>query len=148
MKVRDANQRLHIAVNQIRQLREELDTLRKWAGDSPQAQPVVTAAKQFDEKMTPIEEELIQVKMKSSEGNLAFPNKLNEALDSFSHAEDGADSAPTAQTYLVFDLLNRRLDAQLAKWQEILNKDLPALNQLMHSQGMPSLQAPTGIPKE
>jgi hypothetical protein len=86
--------------------------------------------------------------MKSSEGNLSFPNKLNEALDSLSHAEDGADSAPTAQMYQVFETLNRRLEEQLAKWQEILKKDLPALNELMHSQGMPSLQAPTGIPKE
>ena len=50
--------------------------------------------------------------------------------------------------YQVFDLLNRRLEAQLAKWQEIVSKDLPALNQLMHSQGVPNLQAPTGMPKE
>jgi len=148
MKIHDANNRLHLAVNQIRELRGELDTLRKWAGDSPQAQPVVAAAKQLDQKMTPIEEELIQVKMKSSEGNLNVPNKLNEALDSLSHSEDSADSAPSAQMYQVFDLLNRRLDTQLAQWQEILSKDLPALNQLMHSQAMPSLQAPSGMPKE
>jgi hypothetical protein len=148
MKIREANQRLHIAVNQIRQLRGELETLRQWAGDSSQAQPVIAAAKQFDDKMTPIEEELIQVKMKSSEGNLAFPNKLNEALDSLSHTEDSADSAPTAQMYQVFDLLNHRLQAQLARWQDILDKDLPGLNQLMHAQGVPELKAPTGIPKE
>ncbi len=94
MKIREANNRLHVAVNQIRQLRGELETLRQWAGDSPQAQPVLAAARQFGEKMTPIEEELMQVKMKSSEGNLGLPNKLNEALDSLSHTEDTADSAP------------------------------------------------------
>jgi len=148
MKIREANNRLHVAVNQIRQLGGELETLRQWAGDSPQAQPVLAAARQFGEKMTPIEEELIQVKMKSTEGNLGFPNKLNEALDSLSHTEDTADSAPTAQMYQVFDLLNRRLEAQLTKWQEIVSKDLPALNQLMHAQGVPDLQVPTGMPKE
>ncbi len=148
MKIREANNRLHLAVNQIRELRSNLETLRKWAGDSPQAQPVVAAAKQLDQKMTPVEEELIQVKMKSTEGNLSFPNKLNEALDSLSHSEDATDSAPTAQMYQVFELINHRLEAQLAQWQEILNKDLPALNQLMHSQAMPSLQAPSGMPKE
>jgi len=148
MKIRDANNRLHVAVNQIRQLRGELEMLRRWAGESAQAQPVVAAARQLDQKMTPIEEELIQVNMKSSEGNLGFPNKLNEALDSLSHAEDSADSAPTAQMYQVFDLLNGRLEAQLAKWREILDKDLPALNQLMRAHGVPALQAPTAIPKE
>jgi len=135
-------------VNQIRQLRSEMETLRHWAGDSAQAKPVLAAAKQFDEKMTPIEEELIQVKLKSSEGNLRYPSQLNEALDSLAHTEDSADSAPPAQMQQVFDLLNGRLEAQLVKWQEILSKDLPALNQLMHAQGVPDLQTPTGVPKE
>jgi photosystem II stability/assembly factor-like uncharacterized protein len=146
MKIRDANNRLHVAVNQIRELRGDLDTMCKWAGDSQQAQPVIAAAKQLDQKMTPVEEELIQVKMKSSEGTLAFPNELNEALDSLSHIEDSADAAPTAQMYEVFDLLNRRLEAQLSKWQQIVAQDLPALNQLMHAHSMPALQAPSGIP--
>ena len=148
MKIRDANNRLHIAVNQIRELRGNLDTLRKWAGDSSQAQPVLAAAKALDQKMSPIEEELIQVNMKSTEATLAFPVKLNEELDSLSHSEDSNDSAPTAQMHQVFERLNRQLDAQLAKWQEVLNQDLPALNQLMHAQAMPSLQAPSGMPKE
>jgi len=86
--------------------------------------------------------------MKSSEGNLRYPNRLNEALDSLAHTEDSADAPPTAQIYQVFEMLNRRLEAQLAKWQEIVSKDLPALNQLMHAQGVPDLQTPTGIPKE
>jgi ribosome-associated translation inhibitor RaiA len=148
MKIRDANNRLHIAVNQIRQLRGELETLRKWAGDGQQAQVVVSAARQFEAKMTPIEEELIQVKMKSSEATLAFPGKLNEELDALSHTEDSADSAPTAQMYQVFDMLNRRLEEQLARCQEVLNKDLPSLNQLMRANAVPALQAPSGIPTE
>jgi photosystem II stability/assembly factor-like uncharacterized protein len=41
MNIREANHRLHLAVNQIRQLRSELDTLRQWAGDSQQVQPVI-----------------------------------------------------------------------------------------------------------
>ena len=146
MKIRDANNRLHVAVNQIRELRGDLETMRKWAGDSQQAQPVIAAAKQLDQKMSPVEEKLIQVKMKSSEGNLGFPSELNEALDSLSHSEDYADAAPTAQMYQVFDLLNRRLEAQLAKWQQIMAQDLPALNQLLHSHRMPALHAPSGSP--
>jgi photosystem II stability/assembly factor-like uncharacterized protein len=148
MKIRDANNRLHVAVNQIRQLRGELETLQKWAGDNQQAQAVVSAARHFDAKMAPIEEELIQVKMKSSEATLAFPGKLNEELDALSHTEDGADSAPTVQMYQVFEMLNRRLEEQLVRWQEVLNKDLPSLNQLMRANAVPALQAPNGIPSE
>ncbi|MBZ5645876.1 MAG: glycosyl hydrolase [Acidobacteriia bacterium] len=147
-KIRDANSRLHIAVNQIRQLRGELETLRKWAGTSQGAAPVIAAAEQLDKKMTPIEEQLIQVKMKSSEGNLRYPNMLNEQLDSLSHTADAADAAPTGQLYKVFDDLKRKLEAELAQWADIVQKDLPALNQLMRSQGVPALEAPSGNPAD
>ncbi|MGZ4837824.1 MAG: VPS10 domain-containing protein, partial [Terriglobales bacterium] len=81
VKIAAANQALHTAVNQVRQLRSELDTLKKWAGEGQAAKQVVAAADDLNKKVTPIEENLMQVKMKSSEGNLRYPNQLNEQLD-------------------------------------------------------------------
>jgi photosystem II stability/assembly factor-like uncharacterized protein len=140
MKIRDANQHLHLAINQIREVRDQLKTVRKWAGDSQNARPVLAAAEQLDQKMTPIEEQLIQVKMKSSEGSLRYPIMLNEQLDSLSHSVEAADAPPTEQMYKVFDLLNQRLTAQLSQWQEIIKTDLPALSQLMRSRGVPAIE--------
>jgi photosystem II stability/assembly factor-like uncharacterized protein len=148
MKISEANTKLHVAVNQIRELRSNLDTLKKWAGTDQKAKPVVQAADQLNKKMTPIEEELIQVQMKSSEGNLRYPNKLNEAFDSLMHTEDAADAAPTQSTVAVFETLNKQLETQLARWQQVLNTDLPALNQLMHSNNVPAIEAPKGLPGE
>ena len=37
----------------------------------------------MERKMSDVEKQLIQVNMKGSEGNLAFPNMLNEALRYF-----------------------------------------------------------------
>jgi photosystem II stability/assembly factor-like uncharacterized protein len=140
MKIRDANEYLHLAVNQIREVRDQLQTVRKWAGDSQNARPVLAAAEQLDKKMTPIEEQLMQVKMKSSEGSLRYPIMLNEQLDSLSHSVEAADVPPTEQMYKVFDLLNQRLTAQLSQWQEIIRIDLPALSQLMRSRGVPAIE--------
>jgi hypothetical protein len=148
MQIRESNNRLHIAVNQIRELRNQLDTLKKWAGNGDRGKAVVQAAEQLDKKMTPIEEELIQVQMKSSEGNLRYPNKLNEQFDSLMHTEDSSDAAPTQSTTAVYEMLNKQLEAQLAKWQQVLSTDLPALNQLMHSNNVPAIEAPKGIPGE
>jgi hypothetical protein len=148
VKIREANQKLHVAVNQIRELRSNLDTLKKWAGDGDKGKAVVQAADQLDKKMSPIEAELIQVQMKSSEGNLRYPNKLNEQFDSLMHTEDSSDAAPTQSTIAVFDMLNKQLEAQLARWQQVLNTDLPALNQLMRANNVPAIEAPKGIPGE
>ncbi|HVP56371.1 MAG TPA: glycosyl hydrolase [Candidatus Eisenbacteria bacterium] len=135
---------LHRAVNQIRSLRANLQTLEKWTAQGTPNSEVIAAAKALDEKMTPVEEQLIQVKMKSSEGNLRYPNMLNEQYASFNDLIQSFDQAPTAQQLQVFDDLHTRLTAQLAKWQEIEHADVPALNQLMRQHGVPSLTLGSG----
>jgi photosystem II stability/assembly factor-like uncharacterized protein len=135
---------LHRAVNQIRGLRTNLETLEKWtAAGSPNSE-VISAAKALDQKMSPVEASLIQVKMKSSEGNLRYPNMLNEQYASFNDLIQSVDQTPTAQQLLVFDELHTRLTAQLAQWQQIQTADVPALNDLMRKNGVPSLSVGNG----
>ena len=145
MQVRDANTDDHRAVNQIRQLRSELTALRRRIENDPSLKTVVAQLDALDKKMTPVEEELIQVNMKGSEANLAFPNKLNEQLDSFSSSVQAGDAAPTQQQYEVFKMLRGQLDQQLAAWKQILASDVPAFNQLVKGNNVPALYlSPTG----
>ena len=135
---------LHRAVNQTRGLRANLKTLEKWTVEGTPNSEVVSAAKALDQKMTPVEESLIQVKMKSSEGNLRYPNMLNEQYASFNDLIQGVDQAPTAQQLLVFEELHGRLSTELAKWQEIRRADVPSLNDLMRKNGVPTLSVGNG----
>jgi hypothetical protein len=91
--------------------------------------------------MAPVEEELIQVNMKGSEANLAFPNKLNEQLDTFSAIVQAGDNAPTQPQYEVFKMLREQLDQQLAAWQQITASDVPAFNELIKNSNIPALYA-------
>jgi len=77
--------------------------------------------------------------MKGSEANLAFPNMLNEQLDSFSASVQAGDGTPTQQQYEVFRMLRGRLDQQLASWKQILASDLPALNESIRKSDLPVL---------
>ena len=143
-KVKQDIDALHRAVNQIRGLRTNLETLEKWtAAGSPNSE-VITAAKTLDQKMTPVEANLIQVKMKSSEGNLRYPNMLNEQYFSFNELIQSVDQAPTAQQLLVFDELHAGLTGQLAQWQQIQTTDVPALSDLMRKNGAPTLSVGNG----
>jgi photosystem II stability/assembly factor-like uncharacterized protein len=139
MKVRDSIDQLHRAVNQIRNLRSQLATLKKWAGDTASGKRVGAAADKIDQEMSPIEAQLIQVKMKSSEGNLRYPNMLNEQFDTFRATIESADAAPTQQHYAVFEGLRHRLDEQLQKWKHLIDTALPALNDQMRQEGVPTL---------
>ena len=139
MQVRDANSNLHRAVNQIRELRTELKTLHPRFESDARFRPLLDQANLLDRKMTPVEEELIQVNMKGSEANLAFPNMLNEELDSFTSSVEAGDGAPTEQQYEVFKRLRSKLDQQLATWKQILSTDIPAFNALMKQTDLPTL---------
>ena len=133
----------HDTVKQIRDLRSELADLRKRLGDEPQMKSIVDATKDIDKKITAIEEELVQTKSKSGEDALNYPIKLNDKLLALGGVVDSADTAPTQPSYEVFDMLSKELDEQLAKWHEVLSKDVPAINESMRKENLgPVLIAP------
>jgi hypothetical protein len=139
MQVRDANNELHRAVNEVRELRAQIKQLNSRFDSNSKMKSLLASADALDQKMKPVEEALIQVNMKGSEANLAFPNMLNEAFDSFRFTFDYADNAPSAQQYEVFNLLRGQLDRQLAAWKQIISFDVPAFNALMKQSDVPVL---------
>jgi photosystem II stability/assembly factor-like uncharacterized protein/DNA-binding FrmR family transcriptional regulator len=139
MQVRQANDELHRAVNQIRELRGELKTLHQRMESDPKFKPLLQQADALDSKMTPIEEQLIQVNMKGSEANLAFPDMLNELFDAFTSSLEFGDNAPTQQQYEVYKKLRARLDQQLTAWRQIMSSDVPAFNNAMKGADIPTL---------
>lgn len=135
IKTRERITELHTTVNEIRDLQAQLAILKKRAADSKAALDAVDA---LGKKIEPVEGLLIQVKMKSSEGNLRYPNMLNEQYDSFAHEFEG-DAAPNDQLLQVYDDLNQRLQTQLALWRGIMQHDVPALNDFIRSQNIPAV---------
>ncbi|HWZ44124.1 MAG TPA: hypothetical protein VNW97_11640 [Candidatus Saccharimonadales bacterium] len=140
IQIRDANAELHRAVNQIRDLHTEIKTLHQRFDGEAKFKGVLDQADALDRKITPIEEQIIQVNMKGSEANLAFPNMLNEAFDSFGGSVEAGDGAPTQQQYEVFKLLRGKLDQQLAAWKQVLATDVPALNEVIKKSDVPVLR--------
>src|SRR4029077_11798936 len=84
-QVTDRISQLHQAVNEIRDVKAQIKTLHFRFNDDEKLKPALAAADDLDKKMSDVEKQLIQVDMKGSEGNLAFPSMLNERFDGFSH---------------------------------------------------------------
>jgi photosystem II stability/assembly factor-like uncharacterized protein len=142
MQIRDANTELHQSVNQIRELRGQLKSLQQRFANDSAMKPLLDQAETLDKKMTPVEERLIQVNMKGSEANLAFPNMLNEQYDSFRSSVEAGDNAPTQQQYEVARMLRGQLDQQLAAWKQVMSTDVPAFNELIRKSNVPALYLP------
>ena len=138
MKIRDAVSQTDETVIQIRDLRDQINAINKRLASDPNGKAVVAAGKALDKKMTPIEEALIQTKAKSGQDVLNYPVRLNNHLVALGGVVGSADTAPTQQSYELFDTLSQQLSEQLSKWNEIVNTDIPAYNNLV-KQNVPAI---------
>src|SRR2546421_1391501 len=139
MQVNDRISQLHQAVNEIREVKSQIKNLHTRFGEDQRVKTALTAADELDHKMSDVEQQLVQVNMKGSEGNLAFPNMLNERFDSFSHFIDAGDNEPTKPQMEVFQLLSSKLDEQLKKWAQIKTEELPKVSGLIKQLDLPAL---------
>ena len=138
-QVNDRISQLHQAVNEIRELKTQIQSLHKRYGDDQRLKAALTTADDLEHKMSEVEQQLMQVNMKGSEGNLAFPSMLNERFDSFSHAIDGSDTEPTKPQMDVFQTLNGQLDEQLKKWAQLKSDDVAKVSALIKQLDLPAL---------
>jgi len=139
INVRDRLTATHDAVRDILRIQGELKTVLDRAAAIGATQDVATAAGLLDERLGSILAELIQ--MKSGFGNdvLSYPVKLNALFANLGAVIDSADTAPTAQSYEVFKALSSRLDEQLSKLNQVFQRDVPALNDIVRQRGIPAI---------
>ena len=146
VRVNERFSQLHQAINEIRETRSQLEALRQRSAGNDKLQSALAAADQMEKKMAAIEEKLIQVKMKSSEGNLVYPNQLNEEFYTFSRTIE-VDAAPTQPQEDLFKVLNGRLEEQLRAWTQVKQEDVPKINQLIKQADVPALTVAFGTPQ-
>jgi photosystem II stability/assembly factor-like uncharacterized protein len=139
IQIRDKVTATDDTINQIRDFRDQITAINKRLKDDPRAKTVADAGKSLDKKMTEVEEALIQTKAKSGQDVLNFPIRLNNELVALGGVVGSADSAPTQQSYEVFDMLSKSVDEQLAKWKTIVATDVKSYNDTVRQLDIPAL---------
>lgn len=134
-KVGDA----HRTVLQIRDARAQINAFNKRLADAkdPREQEFKDRAKKLDQEMAAVEEALIQTKSKSGQDPLNYGLKLNNQMAALGGEIDGFDAAPTQQAYEVYNQLAPQIDAQVGKWNALVNGDLKAFNDAAKQKDVP-----------
>ena len=136
MKVHNKLTETHDALLEIRDIRKQFDeALAKLK--SPEQKDLVDKAKDILKKITAVEEELNQTKIKSSQDALNFPIKLNNKLAALSSSIDSGDYAPTAQAADVYNELSSLIDIQLGVLNKVRLDDISAFNKLFVERNIP-----------
>jgi photosystem II stability/assembly factor-like uncharacterized protein len=139
MKIRDKLSDIDNTINQIRDLRSQIKDINKRLKDDPRQKAIADAGKVLDKKMTTVEEALIQTKSKSSQDVLNFPIRLNNQMAALGGVVASAASAPTQQSYEVFDMLSKQVDEQLTNWKNIVSTDVKSYDDAVRQQNVPAL---------
>lgn len=142
LQVRDKLTETHEAINRLRALRTQVEEWERRTKGQKDEAAVAKAAAPLKEKLTAIEDELIQSKAKSRQDTLNFPVKLNADLAFLSAVVASADAAPTKQARELFADVSTRIDVQLARLNEVISTDIAAFNDLIRETGVPALVVP------
>jgi photosystem II stability/assembly factor-like uncharacterized protein len=127
------------AVLQIRGIRSQAQALVKRTAGTPEGKTIAEAEKQLDAKMKPIEEEMVQTKAYANEDLLNYPNMLNNRLVSLESTVESAATAPTQQSYEVFQKLDGEAAQLLGRWADVLKTDVPEFNAAVAKQNVPAV---------
>ena len=118
----------HDAINMIRNMDKQVEDWDFRTREQKDHETLVDAGKSLKEKLTVIENELVQVKAMNRQDTLNLPIKLNGKLAALSSAVASADAAPTRQEYELYEYLVAQIDTQLQRLQEILKKPTSELS--------------------
>ena len=127
-RVSDANN----AVLRIRSIKAQLADRARQATDPA----TKTAAQALADKLTDVEGEIYQHRLRSGQDPLNYPIRLNNKLAALQGTVESGDYRPTEQSYAVFKELSGRLDKQLARLEAAVTTDLAAINKSLEAAGL------------
>lgn len=139
LQIRDKVTETHQAISQIRDVRQQIDSTSARYKDLPEGKAIAEAAKELSKKLTAVEEELYQTKLRSNQDPLNYPIKLNNKLAALGGVVASADATPTDQSYQLHEELTTRINAQLKMLNGLLGKDLEAFNRLVREKNVPAV---------
>jgi photosystem II stability/assembly factor-like uncharacterized protein len=120
------------AVVRIRSLKAQLEDRARQASSSE----VKTAVQTLIERLTEVEGEIYQHRLRSNQDPLNYPIRLNNKLAALQGTVESGDYRPTDQSLAVFKELSARLDKQLARLVALVTADLARVNKALEGVGL------------
>jgi hypothetical protein len=136
ISVRDKLTETHEAINNIREIRSQINTVVEKVKGDESKQDIVDLAKNIDKQITQIEQELYQTKNRSNQDPLNYPIKLNNKLANVGSQVSYGNFRPTKQAFDFKNEITRQIDQQLKEYREVVNEELPRFNQLVQQKNV------------
>ncbi len=141
-QIRDKVTETHNAIRTIRSVREQLKNVVQLAEKAGHEGDYKDSVDSISEKLTALEEELIQTKNEDGQDPLNFPPMIdNQYVYLYGHVAF-SNGRPTEGSYERFNDLNARLQPHLDRLQQIIDTDVAAFNQELKDKGVTVVMVP------
>jgi photosystem II stability/assembly factor-like uncharacterized protein len=130
---------VHEAINSLRSIRRQADEWEQRTRGLDIHESLATLGKSLKEKLSAIEEGLIQPKVKDQMDTLGEPMRLSAKLAALAGTVASADAPPTRQAGLLFDDLSAQVATLTRQLNEIIDTDVATYNTLVHDASLPAL---------
>ncbi len=134
-KVRDRVSDAHNAMLDIRKTKKDLDYLNGKFKKQEAFKPVIEKAKAFEKELSRIENQIHMTKNQSQQDPLNYGIKVNNRLAFLMADQQRGDFPPTDQAEDVYQELSDELEGYLQELDVLMEKELPAINQLLEEKG-------------
>ncbi len=138
-KINNKLSETHKAINQIRQIRTQIDGYTKSVKEPKAAEKFKKAAKPMLDDLDKLESTLMQPKSKAPQDALAYPIQLNDKMAGVASVVSSADTKPTKSSFTAYDDLAKQIDSAISKLKEIVNTQVPSFNRMVTEQQIPAI---------
>ena len=140
--IRDRIGEIHDGIRTIRSVRTQLEEVAERAEEAGYEGNFSDTSKSIGEKLTAIEDELIQTKNEVSQDPLNFPPKIdNQFVYLYGHV-NSAYGRPTEGSYRRFEDLNDELTPHMDALRQLLESEVNQFNDSMRGKGVPGVIPP------
>ncbi len=139
---RDRMVEIHTVIRRLRSVREQVTSLEERLTAAGSEVQIAAAVNALREKLSALEDELIQHRNKAPQDALNFPPRLDNQY-SFLYGElSGLVGRPNSGAYQRMEDLDRIWEPLKQRWQAILDEDLAAIMRTLAEAGTPAVLVP------
>jgi photosystem II stability/assembly factor-like uncharacterized protein len=131
--IRDSLSRSHATVLEIRDIRTQATELGQRAQRLGKGGDLAARAKALSEKLTAVEEQLTNPRIKANEDDLNYEPKLDHDFTDLAGIVSSADARPTPASVKYYALLQSKLAAIEAEYRGIVDHDVADFNKAVEA---------------
>ena len=129
----------HVAINQIRTIRKQLNGYIETVKDTTMANQLKKMSKPITDSLDILEATLMQPKAKAEQDILAYPIRLNDKMAGLGSMISYGESKPTKASYAVYEDLANKIDAAVAAVKEIADIKVADFNAFVKEKQIPAI---------